>query len=282
MRGWRYRYILEDLGTRISLTFSTACVLISQTANVLVPARLGDLVRVFLLRHEYDTSYEDGLSSLVVERVFDVVMVAVLGLLSLPFVLSVLPPLPVSLPAIGTIQIPIIWLLGVPLLLGGFFFLFIAVTGSLTARHRVLAFLLRMMEGIRKASLSVRAVAVLGISSLAIWMTDVFACVAVALSFGQAIPLPVIVLAIVAGNLVKAIPLTPGGLGIYEFTLSLILPLGGISGDLAKTIALVDHLIKNGVTVVGGLLSIRFLGSWVVAVMKRAFRSGGGGDGGPA
>ena len=44
MRGWRYQAILGGLTVRLGLTFSTACIL-SQTANLIVPARLGDLVR---------------------------------------------------------------------------------------------------------------------------------------------------------------------------------------------------------------------------------------------
>jgi hypothetical protein len=265
MRGWRYRYILETLEVKVSLAFSTACILLSQTANLAVPARLGDLIRIFILRHERETPYETGLSSLVVERVFDVMMVAVLGLLSLPFVLGAPPWI-----------YPLVVL---PILLGGVFFLALMMTGKLTARHRVFAFLLRMMEGMRRASLSVRSVVVLGISSILIWMMDVLACAAVVLAFGQVVPFPVIVLAIVVGNLVKAIPLTPGGIGTYEAAVAVTLLLAGMGQEAATLIAILDHLIKNAVTLAGGILSIAFLGSWVVAVMKKTLRSGGGGEG---
>jgi uncharacterized membrane protein YbhN (UPF0104 family) len=265
MRGWRYRYILETLEVKVSLAFSTACILVSQTANLAVPARLGDLIRIFILRHERETPYETGLSSLVVERVFDVMMVAVLGLLSLPFVLGAPPWI-----------YPLVVL---PILLSGIFFLALMMAGKLTARHRVFAFLLRMMEGMRRASLSVRSVAVLGISSILIWMMDVLACAAVVLAFGQEVPFPVIVLAIVVGNLVKAIPLTPGGIGTYEAAVAVTLLLAGMGQEAATLIAILDHLIKNAVTLAGGILSIAFLGSWVVAVMKKTLRSGGGGEG---
>ena len=83
VRGFRYQHILSGLDIKITLAFSTACIVISQTVNLLVPARLGDLVRVFILKHEYNATISEGLSSLVVERVFDVVCIAVLGLVSL-------------------------------------------------------------------------------------------------------------------------------------------------------------------------------------------------------
>ncbi len=45
---------------------------------------------MLILKHEDDATYSQGFSSLVVERVFDILMVAVLGAVALPFVLAVL------------------------------------------------------------------------------------------------------------------------------------------------------------------------------------------------
>ena len=44
LRGWRYQIILKRLNYNIRLTISTAIVFVSQTANLIVPARLGDFV----------------------------------------------------------------------------------------------------------------------------------------------------------------------------------------------------------------------------------------------
>ena len=265
MRGWRYRYILDSLEVKVSLSFSTATILVSQTVNLVVPARLGDLIRIFILHHEKETPYEIGLSSIVVERIFDVLMVAVLGLLSLPFVLGAPPWI-----------YPVIV---IPLILTGIFFVALVLTGRLTAKNRIFAFILRMLEGIRRASLSYRSVAVLGVSSILIWMMDVLACAAVALMFGQEIPFAVITLAIVVGNLVKAVPITPGGVGTYEAAVAVTLMIVGVSQEAATLIAILDHLVKNAVTLAGGVISIVFLGSWVMSVIRQALRTKGGGDG---
>jgi len=53
--------------------------------------------------------------------------------------------------------------------------------------------------------LSLKAIVVLGFSSVVIWLLDILVCVAVVMMFQQQIPFAVIVLAIVIGNLVKAI-----------------------------------------------------------------------------
>ena len=91
LRGWRYHSILKSLNYSVGVTVSTACIFVSQTVNLIVPARLGDFVRVFILKHEYDTTYSEGVSSLVVERIFDIFTVALLGAISLFFVLNTPP-----------------------------------------------------------------------------------------------------------------------------------------------------------------------------------------------
>ncbi|HJJ30513.1 MAG TPA: lysylphosphatidylglycerol synthase domain-containing protein, partial [Methanocorpusculum sp.] len=37
LRGFRYKYITERLGTKIGVIFSTACIYVSQTANMIIP-----------------------------------------------------------------------------------------------------------------------------------------------------------------------------------------------------------------------------------------------------
>ncbi|MDN7025384.1 flippase-like domain-containing protein [Methanoculleus sp. FWC-SCC1] len=257
LRGARYRYILQGLNIDETLGFSTACIFVSQTANLVVPARLGDLVRMLILKHEDDATYSQGFSSIVVERIFDVLMVAVLGLLALPFVLNV-PD----------------WFITVivlPIAVGGAFFAFLLFSGRLSSENKYLGILLRMLDEVRTASLHPRALAVLSISSLLIWIIDVLVCVAVVLMFQETIPFAVIVLAIVVGNLVKAVPLTPGGVGTYELALALTFELAGTAAATATLIAVVDHLIKNMVTLVGGVASIYYFGDWSVALMRRAF-----------
>lgn len=265
LRGWRYRAILKSLNYDVHLTVATACIFVSQTANLVVPARLGDFVRVFILNHEYNTTYSEGVSSIVVERVFDIIMVALLGAISLPFVLNV-PP----------------WFLTViivPLVAGALFFGFLIVSGKLQAQNRYIRILLTMLYEIRRASLGICSIVSLSVSSLIIWILDVLVCLAVVLMFGQQIPFAIVVLAIVIGNLVKAVPITPGGVGTYELSLVLTFELAGVSPAVATLIAVIDHLIKNLVTLAGGIISIYLFGDWVIPSIKKALGSrldGGG------
>jgi len=266
LRGWRYHVILKNLSYQVSITASTACIFISQTVNLIVPARLGDFVRVLILKHEYNVSYSEGVSSLVVERVFDIFTVSLLGAVALFFVVNV--------PA---------WFYTVivlPLVAGVIFFLFLLFMGKFSSKNRYIAIFLTMLHEIKRASLSLKAIVLLGGSSIVIWLLDVLVCVSVVMMFQQDIPLAIIVLAIVIGNLVKAIPLTPGGVGTYEISLAITFGLAGVDPAVATLIAVIDHLIKNLVTLAGGIVSIYYFGDWVIPSIRTTLdKKLGGGDG---
>ncbi|WP_292731582.1 lysylphosphatidylglycerol synthase transmembrane domain-containing protein [Methanoculleus sp.] len=260
LRGYRYQFILQGLGIKESLRFSTACIFISQTANLIVPARLGDFVRMLILKHEDDATYSQGFSSLVVERVFDILMIAVLGAVALPFVLAVL-------------DVPdwFITVIIVPLAAGGIFFAMLLWSGRMKSENRVIVAVQRMLDEVKRASLNPRALVTLSVSSLLIWLIDVLVCYAVVLMFQEPVPFGIVVLAIVIGNLVKAVPLTPGGVGTYELALALTFGLAGTPAATATLIAVIDHLIKNLVTLIGGVGSIYYFGDWSMELLKKAF-----------
>ncbi|MDN7012301.1 flippase-like domain-containing protein [Methanoculleus sp. FWC-SCC3] len=260
LRGYRYRFILQGLDVRKSLWFSTACIFISQTANLIVPARLGDFVRMLILKHEDDATYSQGFSSLVVERVFDILMIAVLGAVALPFVLAVL-------------DVPdwFITVIIVPLAAGAVFFAVLLWSGRMESGNRIVAAIQRMLDEVKRASLNPQALGVLSGSSLLIWLVDVLVCYAVVLMFQAPVPFGIVVLAIVIGNLVKAVPITPGGVGTYELALALTFGLAGTPAATATLIAVIDHLIKNLVTLVGGVGSIYYFGDWSMNLLKKAF-----------
>ena len=262
LRGWRYNQILNGLSYRAGVTFSMACVFVSQTVNLIVPARLGDFVRIFILKHEFKATYSEGISSLVVERVFDIVAIALLGAASLLFI----PNLPGWVDVYITIMIVI-------LAVAFAFFIFLIFAGRLTTTNKYVRYLLTMLEEIRKASLSIRAILILGISSIIIWLFDTVVCYSVALMFQQQIPFSVVLLAIVLGNLVKAVPITPGGIGTYELVVSATFAITGVGPAVAFLIAVVDDLIKNLTTLAGGIVSIYYLGDWVIPTIKSALSS---------
>jgi len=265
LRGWRYHTILSNLNYRVSITASAACIFVSQSVNLIIPARLGDFVRIFILKHDYNSTYSEGVSSLVVERIFDLFTVALLGAVAIFFVLNA-PP----------------WFYTIivfPIVAGVVFFALLLFMGKFSSENRYIAIALTILHEIKRASLSSKAIVLLGFSSGIIWFVDILVCVTVVMMFQQQIPFAIIVLAIVIGNLVKAVPLTPGGVGTYEISLAITFGLAGVDPAAATLIAIIDHLIKNLVTVAGGIISIYYFGDWVIPSIRTALDSKlGGGD----
>jgi len=264
LRGWRYHSILKNLSYLVSITASTACIFVSQTVNLVVPARLGDFVRVLILKREYNVTYSEGVSSIVVERIFDIFTVALIGAGAVFFVVDV--------PA---------WfytLIVLPLVAGVIFMGLLLVLGKFSSKNRYMAILLTILHEIKRASLSLKAIIVLGFSSVVIWLLDILVCVAVVMMFQQEIPFAVVALAVVIGNLVKAVPLTPGGVGTYEISLAITFGLAGVAPADATLIAVIDHLIKNLVTLAGGIVSIYYFGDWVIPSIRTALDAKLGGE----
>jgi uncharacterized membrane protein YbhN (UPF0104 family) len=99
------------------------------------------------------------------------------------------------------------------------------------------------------ASLSVRDWAAGGAAALANWLLDVVCLVATAHAFGLTIGVVQIVGVYLAIQLVRQIPLTPGGVGVVEASLLVALvALGATSGTAAAVV-----------------LTYRLLSSWLIA-----------------
>jgi conserved hypothetical protein len=257
LRGERYRFILMRLSLQVETIFSIACIFVSQTANLIIPARLGDLIRLLILKHEKGATYTVGFSSVLTERVFDILTIALIGAIALPFVVGQEP-----------------WfsmLIGLVLILGLLFGIVLVFSGKFSSENRILGKVIEVLSQIRLVSQTPRALLLLLFSSLIIWIIDCLVCMMVAMMFGEPVPFMVIVLAIVIGNLVKAVPITPGGIGTYELALAMTFELAGVSAGTAVLIAIIDHLIKNVVTLVGGVFSIYYFGNWTVSLLKRAY-----------
>ena len=262
VRGFRYKEILQSLGTNVSVVFSAACIYLSQTANILLPARLGDLTRMLILKHERQTPFTNSLTSLIAERVYDIIIIALLGLCTLPFIISLIP----------TEYEWFIWLIVLVLICGALGVLFLFLTRRLHAENKILAKVLEIFAQFRAVSASIQSLGILSLTSAVIWAGDILVCWIVACMFGVEISFMLVVLAVVIGNLVKAVPITPGGIGTYELALVVVFQIGGVPAATATLIAVIDHLIKNGVTLLGGVMSLYGFGSWAVSLLKRLAR----------
>lgn len=242
-RGLRYKEIVGFITKRkLGVNFMTGAIAISQIANLILPARAGDLVRAYILKRKKGIAYTTGISSLVAERVFDIIAVLLLSLISFTYIVSLKVPN---------------WVATTMLIIG---FLIVAFFAFLFLfKSKRFEWLNKIIEEIKMVSTSPALFIYLLVLSVAIWMIDVFTCYIVSISFGLKMPFLLIVFAVMVGNLTKILPITPGGIGTYEAVVTAILSIF-ITPVQAFSIALLDHLIKNIVTIIFGLIYLSAFG----------------------
>lgn len=270
MRGRRYADILRTMDHRSGLWELTGIVFASQTANLIVPARGGDGLRAYLINRRLEVPYSRGVASLAVERVADLVALAVLAGLAVTW-LSLGRGGDAVAAAIGS-TVAVGFGLGLAALV-----LAMAVVG-VASRDRtvgaglrdrvaggrlatVIAGAVRCGAAIRQVAATPRALGVIGIASVAIWGLDVVTAILVmgaVFDGGLGGPggLHIVAagaLAVSAGNLAKTLPLTQGGIGLYEGAfVGVIVGLAPVATGPAIVAAIIDHAVKNAITVLGG------------------------------
>ena len=283
LRGARYRDILSELGYRERLGFLTGAVFISQTGNLVFPARAGDAVRAYVVKARRSIPYPTGFASLAVERVFDLLTITVLGAtVLLGFVATgatdqVIAAVSEGVPGVDprSAQVALTVAAGVSAAAVVALAAIVASArrdGNLIRRSivrvstdsyadYVAGVVERFVADVQTVAADRDAFIRVGASSLAIWGLDVVTAILVLAAFDVTLALPTLVavgfFAVSVGNLAKVLPLSPGGIGLYEaaFTL-LVAGLTPVAGPTAFGAAILDHAVKNLVTVVGGVVSM--------------------------
>jgi len=283
LRGLRYRDILAELGYRERLGFLTGAVFVSQTGNLVFPARAGDAVRAYVVKARRGIPYPTGFASLAVERVFDLLTITVLGgTVLVGFVLTgatdrIVAAVSAGVPGINPRSARVALAVAAGVSAAALLAVVAivvsasrdgnlvrrAVTGVSTDSYAdyVAGVLERFVADVQTVAADRRSFARVGLSSLVIWALDVATAVVVLAAFHVPLAPPTLVaigfFAVSVGNLAKVLPLSPGGIGLYEaaFTL-LVAGLTPVTGATAFGAAVLDHAVKNLVTVAGGVVSM--------------------------
>ncbi len=297
VRGLRYRDILAEQGYRASIGFLTGAVFISQTGNLVFPARAGDAVRAYVVKMRRGIPYPSGFASLAVERVFDLLTITLLaGVVLIGYTVTgqtaELARTVTGAEGAGRVAVGVATVVGFGAIVAVAAIVASARSGTNFVRravHRIstdsyaeyVADVVEQFVGdIQRVAGTRAGFSRIGLSSVCIWTLDVVTAVLVLRAFDPGMGLVTLVsvgfFAVSVGNLAKVLPLSPGGVGLYEgaFTL-LVVGLTGVGYPLALGAAVLDHAVKNLVTVVGGVGSMLALNVSLTAAVDQG---PGGGD----
>ncbi len=241
-RTWRWHYLLRPVKA-ISLGRLFPVVVIGYMGNNVYPARVGELIRGYVLKRKEDVPFSASLATIVVERIFD-------GVVMLFFVFVALPLTPLPSDLRRVVILSSLLFFG---LLAAFFALASspqrtqAIYGRLAdrllperLRARTKAVLDRFMEGLRSLRSS-RDMAMVFITSVAIWLTETVKYWFVMHGFGFSVPFYVLMLMAAVVNLATTIPSAPGYVGTFDKPGIEVLEGFGVARGLATGYTLVLH-----------------------------------------
>ncbi len=237
---WQLLLLPAGRVSGVNLTYS---ICVGYLVSTVLPGRLGELARVYFLARVERVSAMAVLSTVAVDRVLDVVAVALLLALALPTA---------DLPAwvgqsgllVGAGAVVLLLLcLALAYPAGRELLLRLlaaspAFPGKATAEKWAESLCLGL-QGLRGKGAFARVV----MATLAVWFVNVFAFYFALLAFHIQGPLWMAILVVAITNLGMVVPSSPGYVGVYHYLVVLALGAYGVEREVALGYAVVMHLL---------------------------------------
>jgi uncharacterized protein (TIRG00374 family) len=258
LRGWRWTKLLKGAGYKVRPKDATEIVFLSWLVNCIVPAKLGDLYRAYLLKLNSPVSATKTLGTVFMERILDLIAIATLGIAAGYWHFrDSLSSLPTEVQVIFAFGVVVVVLLVVALVAMRNFGRRVITTMPLP--HRVVDFYDRFEEGVF-SSVGLRGLPVLGILTGLVWLSEGMRLYFVARALGADLGVSGAVFVALIGSLLTAVPFTPAGLGLVEGGMLAVLSgVFKLTTTSAAAVILVDRAISVFSVVVLG--SIAYMAS---------------------
>ena len=266
VRAWRWHYLLgpiKKIPTRVM--FPVTCI--GYMGNNIYPARAGEVLRAVVLKRREGVPISASLATVIVERIFD-------GVVMLAFVFLNLPALAKLADSdsgfLGNIQS--LALIGTGIFLGALvIFLLAAMFPVVTLRigqwlidHLLPERIREKTSGIMHKFLdglaSLRSpfnILMVFLTSVVIWLLETIKYWFVMHAFSFTVSFFALMLLNGIANLATTIPSAPGYIGTWEAVTKAVLVAFGVSGSEALAYAVVLHVAL--------WLPITLLGAWFMA-----------------
>ncbi len=276
LRALRWRILLHNAGVPLqegrtswaSLPALAEYIYLSWFANCIMPAKLGDAYRGYLLKHNGRVSFSAAFGTIFAERLLD--MLALFGLLVLSGWLTFGNRMPVETQIIfgfGALLVVLI-LAGLAGMrwLSPFIHRFLTWFGGIrwidALIRRVLPDSLNAVYGrFEHAALRSFRPAILPnlvLLTAGVWLLEGFRLFFVIQSLGTeglSLALPTIIFVALASSLLTALPLTPAGLGVIEGTVTVVLvKFFFVNEHLAGAVTFLDRTINFWSIIVFGFI----------------------------
>ncbi len=249
-RTWRWDYLLRPL-KRISLSTMFPIVVIGYMGNNIYPARIGELLRAYVLKRKEAVPVSASLATVVIERVFD-------GVVMLGFVIFNLPALAEVSGDSGVVgdiqQVAIIGTLVFAAALAAFLLAALFPHQSLALFHRfaeplipirfrqkVVGMVVSFWTGLESLRSPVN-IAMVFFTSVIIWLLETVKYWFVMQAFTFKVPFFALMLMNGIVNLATTLPSAPGYAGTFDLPGIKVLQAYGVEQGLATSYTLILHV----------------------------------------
>jgi glycosyltransferase 2 family protein len=250
LRAARWARLLREGGADVGWRDLLRILFLGWFVNSLVPAKLGDLYRSYLVKRRFGISLSRTVGVVVAERLLD--LVVVFGLLVIG-----------GYVAFGRTVLADLWIVYVTAAVLG-----VLIAVSLVAIYalgpKIARFFPREVRRIgrlfREGVLhSFRALPFAGPLTVVIWGAEAMRLMFVLWALGLELPASGIVFVAVATSLLTTVPLTPAGFGFVEIAMVYVLTEGfGLSQSSAVAVAVLDRAVSVfSVIVIGAIVYVR-------------------------
>ena len=253
LRGWRWKHMLasakisEATGhTMPGMVGMFQIFTLSWFTNSILPARMGDAYRCYLIKRRAGASFGISLGTMLAERLIDLVVLVGMLLLAGAAVYGTHTPdraqqaflVGGSVVVIGVVGVVVLW------------FLRDRIETILPTR------LVRVYRRVRNGLFDSLAKPVLPVGvSMVLWLSDGIRVYLVARALGEVIPYEAAIMVALLSALVSTVPITPAGLGFVEGIMIYALTSIGVGSSTAGAIALLDRVVTYGsLIIMGGLV----------------------------
>lgn len=257
----RWRLMISKFGD-VPLAPLFGILLVSNLANNVLPARIGDLIRVQAPAQRYDMSRARLAATVfATESLLDGVAFAGIGLVGLALIDLQGFPTGVFWGLLGLLAGGLVAI--IPLahlkLEGGWTQR--GIMPMLPERARIAAeeAVPQFIDGLavfRDPRLGSQAVAL----SFAIWLLEVGMFALFGKAFGLTLSMPAWMLIMVAANLISAVPVAPSNIGAYEVAIAELAQALGVAEGAAGGFAIATHVLNIGWITVAGFAAMWALG----------------------
>jgi len=241
----RWRLMMSEFAT-VPLSPLFGILLVSNLANNVVPARLGDIIRVQVPAQRYDMSRARLAATVfATESLLDGIAFAVLALVGLGLIDANGFPTGVFWGLLGLVTGGLLAV--IPLshlkLQDGWTRRGIMPSLPASLRRTLEEAVPHFIDGLavfRSMRLGMQAIGL----SFAIWLVEVAMFALIGMAFGIHLSLPAWLLIMVAANMISSVPVAPSNIGPYEVAVTELVKALGVEAGLAGGFTIAAHLFN--------------------------------------